>query len=57
MLVKNWMSNLKDLVLGKNPQTGSILLALDGSDNATRAVDYVGKVLGGGPITQQDSSM
>ena len=35
------------LVVGKNPQTGSVLLALDGSDNATRAVDYVGKVLGG----------
>ena len=35
------------LVVGKNPKTGSVLLALDGSDNATRAVDYVGKVLGG----------
>ncbi len=35
------------LVVGEKPQTGSVLLALDGSDNATRAVDYVGKVLGG----------
>ena len=34
------------LVVGKNPQTGSVLLALDGSDNATRAVEYVGKILG-----------
>ncbi|MCF8131189.1 MAG: universal stress protein [Deltaproteobacteria bacterium] len=35
------------LVVGKNPETGSVLLALDGSENATRAVDYVGKILGG----------
>jgi len=34
------------LVVGKNPKPGSVLLALDGSDNAGRAVDYVGKVLG-----------
>jgi len=34
------------LVVGKNPRIGSVLLTLDGSDNATRAVDYVGKVLG-----------
>mgnify|MGYP002640187477 FL=1 len=35
------------LVVGKKPATGSVLLALDGSDNATRAVDYVGRILGG----------
>jgi len=35
------------LVVGKKPLTGSVLVALDGSDNATRAVDYVGKILGG----------
>ena len=34
-------------MVGENPQTGSVLLALDGSNNATRAVDYVGQVLGG----------
>jgi nucleotide-binding universal stress UspA family protein len=41
------ISSVPILVVGKNPQTGSVLLALDGSDNATRAVDYVGKILGG----------
>jgi nucleotide-binding universal stress UspA family protein len=35
------------LVVGKKPKTGSVLMALDGSDNAARAVDYVGKILGG----------
>ena len=35
------------LVVGKKPATGSVLLAVDGSENAARAVDYVGKLLGG----------
>ena len=34
------------VLVGENPKTGSVLLALDGSDNAARAVDYVGKILG-----------
>lgn len=35
------------LVVGKRPLTGSVLLALDGSDNAMRAVEYAGNLLGG----------
>ena len=35
------------LVVGKKPRTGSVLLALDGSENAARAVEYAGKILGG----------
>jgi nucleotide-binding universal stress UspA family protein len=35
------------LVVGKKPQAGSVLLALDGSENAMRAVEYVGRMLGG----------
>ena len=34
------------LVVGKRPPAGSVLLALDGSENAMRAVDYVGNLLG-----------
>ena len=35
------------LVVGKRPQAGSVLIALDGSENAMRAVGYAGRVLGG----------
>ena len=35
------------LVVGKKPQAGSVLLALDASENAMRAVVYVGGLLGG----------
>ena len=34
------------LVVGKKPQAGSVLLALDGSENAMRAVDCAGRLLG-----------
>ncbi len=34
------------LVVGKTPKTGSVLLALDGSENAMRAVAYAGEMLG-----------
>ena len=34
------------LVVGKKPQAGSVLLALDGSENGMRAVDYAGRMLG-----------
>ena len=35
------------LVVGKKPSSGSVLLGLDGSENAMRTVDYVGSLLGG----------
>jgi nucleotide-binding universal stress UspA family protein len=35
------------LIVGKNPKVGKVLLGLDGSENAMRAVDYVGQMLGG----------
>jgi nucleotide-binding universal stress UspA family protein len=35
------------VVVGTKPLSGSILLALDGSGNSMRTVDYVGKILGG----------
>ncbi len=38
------------LVVGKAPKPGKILLAWDGSENAMRAVDYVGTVLGGSDL-------
>ncbi len=34
------------IVVGKEPLTGSVLLALDGSENAMRGVAYVARVLG-----------
>jgi nucleotide-binding universal stress UspA family protein len=35
------------VVVGGNPQPGAVLLALDGSENSMRTVDYVGAMLGG----------
>jgi nucleotide-binding universal stress UspA family protein len=35
------------VVVGTKPDPGRILLALDGSENSMRTVDYVGKILGG----------
>ena len=35
------------LIVGRNPKVGKVLLALDGSENAMRTVDYVGQMLGG----------
>ncbi|UCB49299.1 MAG: universal stress protein [Deltaproteobacteria bacterium] len=35
------------VVVGRNPQPGAVLLALDGSENSLRTVDYVGAMLGG----------
>ena len=35
------------VVVGRNPQAGAVLLALDGSENSMRTVDYVGAMLGG----------
>lgn len=35
------------LVVGENPQVGKVLVALDGSKGAMRAVDFVGDTLGG----------
>lgn len=37
-------------VVGKNPKPGKVLLALDGSDGAMRAVDYVATTLGGSDL-------
>lgn len=36
------------MLVGKHPPNKKILLAFDGSDNARRAVDFVGALLGGG---------
>jgi nucleotide-binding universal stress UspA family protein len=38
------------VVVGTKPESGRILLALDGSENSMRTVDYVGKILGGTPL-------
>jgi len=38
------------IVVGTKPEPGRILLALDGSENSMRTVDYVGKLLGGSPL-------
>ena len=35
------------VVVGRHPQNGAVLLALDGSENSMRTVDYVGGMLGG----------
>ena len=35
------------MMIGRNPLPGKILLALDGSEGAMRALDYVGATLGG----------
>ena len=35
------------IVVGKEPHPGAILLALDGSENSMRAVDFVGDMVGG----------
>ncbi len=38
------------IVVGSKPEPDRILLALDGSQNSMRTVDYVGKILGGSPL-------
>ncbi len=38
------------IVVGTKPEPGRILLALDGSENSMRTVDYVGTTLGGSPV-------
>ena len=35
------------IVVGKEPDRGALLLALDGSENCMRAVDFVGAMMGG----------
>ncbi len=35
------------IVVGRTPHPGTILLAIDGSEGAMRAVDFVGRMLGG----------
>lgn len=35
------------IVVGKKPDPGALLLALDGSENSMRAVDFVGATIGG----------
>jgi nucleotide-binding universal stress UspA family protein len=35
------------IVVGKDPDRGALLLALDGSENSMRAVDFVGTMIGG----------
>ena len=35
------------IVVGKKPDPGALLLALDGSENSMRAVDFVGAMIGG----------
>lgn len=35
------------IVVGRTPHPGTVLLAMDGSEGAMRAVDFVGKMLGG----------
>ncbi|MFX0199506.1 MAG: universal stress protein [Candidatus Hodarchaeota archaeon] len=41
------------MVVGKTPQPGKVLLALDGSGGAMRAVDYVGAMVGGSDFEVQ----
>lgn len=38
------------VVVGTKPLSGGVLLALDGSENSMRTVDYVGNILGGSPL-------
>jgi nucleotide-binding universal stress UspA family protein len=40
------LASLPMLVVGKKPRTGALLLALDGSENSMRTVDFVGGMLG-----------
>ncbi|MGD2268784.1 MAG: universal stress protein [Desulfobacterales bacterium] len=35
------------LIIGKQPFSGNIIIGIDGSENALRAVDFVGELLGG----------
>jgi nucleotide-binding universal stress UspA family protein len=51
-LIQN-LSHVPVWVVGDQPQLGNILLAVDGSEGAYRAVDYVAKVMSGSsvPIT------
>jgi nucleotide-binding universal stress UspA family protein len=38
------------VVVGTKPLAGAVLLALDGSENSMRTVDYMGQILGGSPL-------